>query len=262
MKRIIDTNFWTDSHVVDNYSAEDKLFWLYLSTNPKTSQVGIYSLPLKIMSFEIGYTNRVLQILLDRFQNTYQNIIYNPETQEITVLDSLKFTIIKGGRPVSDLLKRELGTIKDASLIERTYKHLIDFWMNSHRSFDRTVMRLFETELIKRGLLEPENSILVKDISAKNMDRLELQAIQYYVENYGELTNQMLETYTSWIDRLSENIVIEAMKRALNVQNPYNYSIELLEKWHRNNVVTMEDVKRLENIFSKLPNNQKVNFMR
>lgn len=262
MKRIIDTNFWTDSHVVDNYSAEDKLFWLYLSTNPKTSQVGIYSLPLKIMSFETSFTNRVLQILLDRFENNYQNIIYNKETQEITVLDSLKFTIIKGGRPVSDLLKRELGVIKDASLIRRTYEHLIEFWINSHRSFDRTVMRLFETELIKRGLLIPVDSILVKDISAKNVEQLELQSIQYYVENYGELTDQMLETYTSWIDRLSENIVMEAMKRALNVQNPYTYSLELLEKWHRNNVGTIEDVRRLENIYSKLPNNQKVNFMK
>lgn len=252
MKRIIDTNFWTDSHVIDNYSVEDKFFMLYLSTNPKTSQVGIYSLPLKIISFETGFNVEVVQVLIDRFTHVYKNIIYDYTTQEITLLNSLKSSIVKGGRPVSDLLKRELNKVSHGDLIYQTYLHLKDFWLFSHRAFDRTVMRIFETELINRQLLEPSESILIKEISAKNLEQLELQTMQYYVENYGELNDQMLESYTSWIDRLSGSVVLEALKRAKGVQNPYAYSIELLDKWYSNNAVTLDEVKRLESIFNKM----------
>lgn len=252
MKRIVDTNFWTDSPVIDHYSVEDKFFMLYLSTNPKTTQVGIYSLPLKIISFETGFTIEVVQVLMERFTQTYQTVSYHYDTQEISVLNSLKYSIVKGGRPVSDLLKRELNKVNYGELILQTYWHLKDFWLFSHRAFDRTVMRIFETELINRQLLEPAQSVLIKEVSAKNLDQLELQSMQYYIENYGELNDHMLETYTNWIDRLSENVVLEAIKRAKGSQNPFAFSIELLEKWYSNNAVTLDDVRRLESIFNKL----------
>ena len=43
VKRVVDTDFWTDMEVIDHYSPEDKYFYLYLITNGKSSQVGIYS---------------------------------------------------------------------------------------------------------------------------------------------------------------------------------------------------------------------------
>lgn len=47
VKRVVDTAFWTNMQVIDNYSIEDKYFSLYLMTNDKTTQVGIYPLPKK-----------------------------------------------------------------------------------------------------------------------------------------------------------------------------------------------------------------------
>lgn len=96
VKRVVDTNFWTDMQVIDNYSIEDKYFFLYLMTNDKTTQVGIYPLPKKVMSFETGFNSDVIQVLLDRFSENYGRIIYSQETQEVTVLHSLQSTILKG----------------------------------------------------------------------------------------------------------------------------------------------------------------------
>lgn len=157
VKRIVDTAFWTDMQVIDNYSVEDKYFSLYLMTNGKTTQVGIYPLPKKVMSFETGFNNDVVQVLLDRFSKSYGKIIYSEQTQEITVLQSLQYTILKGGKPVSDLLEKELAKVKDGSLILATYKEMHNFWELSKRAFDKTIKELFENELSNRGLMSRQN---------------------------------------------------------------------------------------------------------
>jgi len=150
VKRIVDTAFWTDMQVIDNYSVEDKYFYLYLLTNDKSTQLGIYSLPKKVMSFETGFTTDVIQVLLERFSETYKKIRYSEDTQEVTLLESLQFSVLTGGKPVQDLLEREMSQIKDEALILATYESMKQFWQLSKRKFDHTIMALFEKELTSR----------------------------------------------------------------------------------------------------------------
>ena len=157
VKRIVDTSFWTDMQVIDQYSVEDKYFSLYLMTNSKTTQVGIYPLPKKVISFETGFTSDVIQVLLDRFSQTYGKILYSQTTQEVSVLHSLQYTILKGGTPVSDLLEKELSAIKDGHLILATYEEMRSFWELSKRRFDQTVKEIFERELQSRQLFPSKN---------------------------------------------------------------------------------------------------------
>lgn len=160
IRRVVDTAFWTDVQVIDNYSVEDKYFMLYLLTNDKTSQVGIYSLPKKVMSFETGFTTDIIQVLIERFSNNYNKIVYSEKTQEVTILHSLKYSILKGGKPVSDLLERELVNIKDSHLILKTYDAMKEFWITSKRNFDKTIMEIFEKELANRKMpVQNENDI-------------------------------------------------------------------------------------------------------
>jgi len=152
VKRIVDTAFWTDMQVIDNYSVEDKFFYLYLLTNDKSTQLGIYSLPKKVMSFETGFTTDVIQVLLERFSETYKKIRYSEDTQEVTILESLQFSVLTGGKPVQDLLEREMSKIKDDALILATYESMKQFWQLSKRKFDHTIMTLFEKELTSRAV--------------------------------------------------------------------------------------------------------------
>lgn len=160
VKRVVDTDFWTDMDVIDFYSPEDKYFYLYLITNGKSSQVGIYSLPIKVISFETGYSTEAVQVLLERFSEKYKQIIYSRETQEVTILNSLRFSILKGGKPVKDLLEKELGLVKDGSLIQATYENMVDFWELSKRPFDKTIKATFETELKNRRLMNAGENYL------------------------------------------------------------------------------------------------------
>ena len=51
-----------------------------LLTNQHTTQIGIYSLSKKVISFEIGYTRESVGSLLNRFVNHHKLIKYNDET--------------------------------------------------------------------------------------------------------------------------------------------------------------------------------------
>lgn len=127
VKRVVDTEFWVDDKVVENFSPEDKLFMLYLMTNPHTTQLGIYAISKKIMGFELGYSLDTIGVLIDRFENKYNMIKYSTKTNEIAIKNYLKYSIIKGGKPVEDLLNKEIKLVKDKSLISYVYSNIIDY---------------------------------------------------------------------------------------------------------------------------------------
>lgn len=122
IRRVVNTDFWTDDKVVDMFSPEDKLFFLYLLTNPHTTQLGIYPINKRIMAFEIGYSLEAITVLLDRFQTKYGIIKYSDSTGEIAIKYYLRHSIIKGGKPVEDLLRKEISQVKDRSLLEYVYQ--------------------------------------------------------------------------------------------------------------------------------------------
>jgi len=122
--RIVRVSFWDDKLVLNEFSPEDRYFWLYLLTNPYTTQLGIYELPVKIAAIHLGYSQDVVRVLLERFQNKYGRIKYNPDTSEIAIKNFLRHSIIKGGKPVYDCLVKDVGRVKDTSLIEWVFDGL------------------------------------------------------------------------------------------------------------------------------------------
>lgn len=124
ISRIVNTDFWDDEKVLDKFSPEDKFFWLFLLTNPKTRQLGIYKLPIKVIQFYTGYNEASITVLLDRFDRVYNMIKYNQETQEVAILNYLRWSIIRGGKPVEDCIKADLEQVKDKNLIRLVYEHL------------------------------------------------------------------------------------------------------------------------------------------
>lgn len=144
VKRIVDTDFWTDIDVIDKYSIDDKFFALYLLTNKYSRQAGIYKLPKKYISFETGYTKEIVEVLLDRFEKTYNKIRYNHDTQEIAILNYTSFSIVKGGKPVEDCIKKDLREVEDKQLIKTVHDVMQEYWTLSSREFDGTVKGIFK----------------------------------------------------------------------------------------------------------------------
>lgn len=125
VKRLVDTSFWTDGKV-DEFSPEDKYFMLYLLTNPFTTQLGIYEISIKQVAFQMGYSVDAVKVLLDRFESQYEMIIFSKSTNEIAIKNFLRHSIIKGGKPVEDCIKREMSKVKNKDLISEVFCHISD----------------------------------------------------------------------------------------------------------------------------------------
>lgn len=77
--RQVHTTFWDDAFVLD-LTPEEKYFYLYLMTNNKTTQCGIYELPKRVIEMHTGYNRETVDKLLQRFVD-YEKIIYNDKTK-------------------------------------------------------------------------------------------------------------------------------------------------------------------------------------
>ena len=123
VKRVVSTAFWSDEKV-EEFTPEDRYFLLYLLTNPWTTQLGIYKLSIKRAAYETGYSMETVKSLLERFEKIHGLIIYSPATGEIAIKNFLRHSIVKGGKPVEDCLKKEIGAVKEKSLIDAVFQHI------------------------------------------------------------------------------------------------------------------------------------------
>lgn len=131
IKRVVDTDFWTDEKV-EQFTPEEKFFWIYLLTNPYTKQLGIYHITKKQMGFQLGYDNETVSKLIDRFENEYKMIRYTDS--EIAIKNSLNYSIMKGGKPVEDCLLADIKKVK--------HKELIDWVFDSLKEPNQTVIKV------------------------------------------------------------------------------------------------------------------------
>jgi len=116
--RIVHIDFWKNPIVLEEMTPEDKYFHLYLLTNPKTTQIGIYKITKKEMAFDLGYSIESVDALMERFIEHHKLIRYNPETRELALKNWAKDNLCKGGKPIMDCIYSELKKVEDRSLIE------------------------------------------------------------------------------------------------------------------------------------------------
>lgn len=193
IKRVVDVEFWNDDKVVDMFSPEDKLFMLYLLTNPHTTQLGIYPINKKNMAFELGYSPEAVTVLIDRFQNNYQIIRYSENTREIAIKNYLRHSIIKGGKPVEDLLLKEIAAVKNKELVQWAFKNI-----NGYDNLNDTVKKivsLFSNDNDIHNDNDNENEVS-SSVRLTNRPRIvdntqmtELEAI----DSYEALKNEIME---------------------------------------------------------------------
>jgi hypothetical protein len=116
--RQVQTAFWQDDFVLQ-LTPEEKYFYLYLLTNSKTKQCGIYQLPMQVIIMETGYNQETAEKLLKRFWD-YGKIIYNTRTREIAILNWPKYNPMESPKTRA-CVERELKEVKDKSLIGTIY---------------------------------------------------------------------------------------------------------------------------------------------
>lgn len=110
--RQVKISFWTDPFVCDNFSAEDKYFYLYLLTNIHTNLCGCYDVSKKQIATEMGYSVDSVASIIDRFAKTYRLIAYDRDTNELLILNWSKHNWTDSPK-FRKLLKKEIDNIKN-----------------------------------------------------------------------------------------------------------------------------------------------------
>ena len=101
--------FWTDSKVTDDFTPEDRYFYLYLFTNPHTNLCGCYEISLKQVANEMGYSKDSVENLIKRFENIHNVLKYSEETKEILLLNWHKYNWTNSEKFRKPLLKEILN---------------------------------------------------------------------------------------------------------------------------------------------------------
>ena len=88
--RQVHTTFWQDPFVLDSLDFKEKYFYLYLMTNSKTTQCGIYEISEGVMKLETGLPIDDLNRMLQKLESN-DKIMYNKETKEIFLVNWIKY---------------------------------------------------------------------------------------------------------------------------------------------------------------------------
>jgi len=116
--RKLHTTFWTDPFVED-LTQEQKLFYLYLITNTKTKQSGIYEISKKYIAYETGFSIKEVNELLQFFQEK-RKIEYSAEFNEIMITNWNKFNYNSSYQSII-CIHDDLKEIKTIDFIKKMY---------------------------------------------------------------------------------------------------------------------------------------------
>lgn len=112
--RTISMSFWTDNKIVDDFTPEDRYFYLYLFTNPHTNLCGCYEVSVKQMAYETGYGADSIVTLLKRFEDIHHVLRYSEATKEVFLLNWHKYNWTKSDKFRKPLMK-EIEAVKSES---------------------------------------------------------------------------------------------------------------------------------------------------
>lgn len=116
--RKVHVSFWSDPFTQE-LTPEQKYFFLYLLTNEKSSQCGIYEITKRHICYDTGYNIDTVSKLLKFFIDN-DKIKYNYDTSEVAIKNWLKYN--KNESPkVQTFVSQEFKLIKDKSMIQYVY---------------------------------------------------------------------------------------------------------------------------------------------
>ncbi|SDM15443.1 DnaD domain-containing protein [Sediminibacillus halophilus] len=255
--RPVYTDFWLDANVTEEMTPEDKLFFLYLLTNPSTTQIGIYTITKKRVAFELGYSMESVKALFDRFINHHKLILYNEDTREIVIKNWGKYNLNRGGKPVMDCVKKELPEVKDSSFISIVAEQIPNesvkalFYESLHDSWTTSGQEKEEEEEKEE---EQEKEITITN----NHAAAPTDAIRFYLDNFGVASPYITEEILAWIEDMGEEMVLLALTKALDQsKRSWGYAKGILQNWSDKNIKTLEQVEAEEVEFKNKKANSK-----
>ena len=160
--RNVSLSFWEDIKIVDNFTPEDKYFYLYLLTNPHTNLLGCYQISFKQMINETGYNKDTIEKLINRMSQEHEVIEFDFKTNEIFIKNWYKYNwtksekLLKNVDKLSQYIKSDTFKEKISKLIEK-YRVSIGYQYPMHTSVSVSVSDFIINSLNKININNKNN---------------------------------------------------------------------------------------------------------
>lgn len=267
--RQIYIDFWQDGFVLD-LTPEEKYFYLYLMTNSKTTQCGIYELPKRIIETETGYNRETVEKLLNRFQE-YGKVLYDNTTKEIMLLNWIKYNWINSPKVLS-LINKELNEVKNIEFLRLfimkckqfgyridtlSIPHLNDIEEKNQKSSNDAGLIPYRYPIDRPPIdlgEEQQQEQEEEQEREKEQQEEEVSAIiRFWDENgFGVNNISAKQRLLSWLDdskfKQPKEMILKALDIACaNNKRRLNYVEGILRNWENESLLTVEEVEQAEN---------------
>lgn len=214
--RYIYCKLWSDSKLM-NFSFEEKYIFIYFLTNDFTRECGIYEIDLRHIEIETGLDYERLVSCIDKLQNTYDKIRYNPETGEVAIKNWTKYHNSASPK-VKKRIEEELCDVKDRSLIDYVYGTDSPFSNNTQEISNDNLIDVYDT----------------------------------FNNEIHQMTPTDCEKINYFLDKMDSNIVIEAVREASTLNKRSTKYIEaILSNWLKSGVTNMDSLCEYRDEYAK-----------
>jgi len=168
--RQIYTEFWSDSFILE-LTPEEKFFYLYILTNTKSKQSGIYELSKRFIETETGLNRETIDILIKKFSE-YNKILYCEETKEIMILNWIKYNI-PNNQNIIKCVNGEIRKIKNKEFLKILFKRCVAAQLDVEKIFENIIIEKFYDDTSVNGIASME----------RNLEKVDKPLVDYPLEN-------------------------------------------------------------------------------
>lgn len=213
--RNIDSEIWNDSKFADEFSPEDKYFWLMLLTTRYGNLSGCFSFTISQMSKDSGYDENSIKIILGRFINKYKVVDYDFETKEILIFNWSKYNWTRSPK-FQIVMAKYISKIKSVQFkdyVEKSYEqYRIDTVSIPYRYHTSSIRESVSSSNSIRDSISDSES--VRNVQAPTSPTVEcvktvygkFKNVQLTDDQYHELQVAYPSLYQDYIDRLDRHI--------------------------------------------------------
>ncbi len=167
MYRPVDIEFWQDEFILE-LSSEQKLTYIFLLTNRRTTQCGIYNIGLTIAQLELQFSEEKIKEHLKFFQEKGK-LFYNHENKEVMLLNWYKYNNIHNHKNIRICINKELKRIKTTEFINTFY----EICKGICREEPELLMEIFKDVEVPNEILEKEREREIQKEAKETKDAKE-----------------------------------------------------------------------------------------
>lgn len=235
--RQIHIDFWQDELVAD-FTPEDKYFFLYLMTNGRTTQSGVYRINIRMMAFDLGWDKTTVEKMIDRFVK-YGRIKYNELENEIFIVNWLKYNSARSPK---------VATVIDKQLLDiKTEEFKIDV-ITLCIQYGYPIRTISQPEPEPEPTKEPEPEPKTGNTVGRSVGQDEMAvAIQTYESMIGVFPIGLSEELKYALDEFGMDLLTRSFKIAAeNNKRTWSYVKGIHRSWSQAGIDSIQRLEALE----------------